>query len=455
MYALYFIIIAAISLAACYYELRALPLVVVSLPLFFKLKFGAAVYLHPTVLFLFCIMLGYAMKMFIRPRYYEMLKEAIARHTLIRANYLFLGLYFFYAGIGILRTQVFDAGLVLRFFLYGIGFSVLPLSILCGTRFTERKFRRFLYGLMGTSLAASLYSLYFIGTTIRSGKALLYGEYSLYHVALGTFGQYINNAGVHIIPKGAKTQFGLYLTIVIAIIFSLLISKQSMMKKWMLWIVFGINSLCIIFTASRLVWLVYFLSLMLLIYLKSSRFKKILLFSSLLVGTGMFIYLFPNNYVVMKLTHSFAISDGRLVFIGSAGERMQYWQECIRLTFKNVFFPFLGMGVIDLKQQHQVVAESLFLWFWVQMGVIGILVLSMIWHQIIRLLGALRQRFTDSCYVVSHLAMGVYVFAIGWLLDAVFAGGDFLDITLMVPFWGIVGLLVGYYRTQSVHSISE
>ena len=437
-----FAAVAGIVLFIIQKNIKLVPVAIITLPLFYKLKISEGVYLHPTVIILFLIWTGIFINSVFKKGSNEFVLEYIRKNTLVKLISIFLMILMAASLYGVFNSGIMDKGVFLRVFLYIIAFSIFPLALQYGKAINDIKMKKIVNSFIITSVIFSLISFYwmiFVG--LKEGT--YFTEYNFTKRVMGTFGQYLDFSGLHLIPAGATANAGEYLVIITAMILVLLLSKERT-KKTLLFAGMLINVTAIALTYSS----ISYVCLILIVYIifknkmnLKGRVNFIVLaviiivsFLSLLPSTSSLYREISETNIVMR--------DGKIVFGSAISSRAEFWIDCLKISFSNAVYPFIGIGFIDLAVKYKIVPHSLLFGWFTRVGIFGCLVLFAIWH---RMFKQAKQLFVDSPSdsIKQVVSLGLFAFLFGWLISNLFSGEDFLALELIVTFWGLLGLITG------------
>ena len=102
--------------------------------------------------------------------------------------------------------------------------------------------------------------------------------------------------------------------------------------------------------------------------------------------------------------------------------------------------------MVSFEKYYAIVPHSLFFFFLINNGLVGLFSISLLWAALFRKIKKLIKDI-ERKGISFNVIISLYVFLFGWLITNIFAGADFLSIELIVTFWGLLGLVTGMHES--------
>lgn len=412
----------------------------------YKIKIIDGVYINPGIIFLMFSYIYLAIT-FLKNKgqinYYKFENNLSDVYKII----ILYSLFVLYITIRTLTSSIEFSSLEVTVFMkiikYYLYFTSFILAIYFGRDISEKEIKKYfdvfywiLIAFSGFSIIKVIYNMLILNNSI----------FDFYSRAFGVFGQYVDKQGIHII-SGAGGSSG-YIYVLLFFISILSISFINKSSKY--YIGLSISSLALIFSRSRAAFLGMILGFVFIFIFKLNLIKKtkliiiiLLLFLSVFILSSDLIVEY-SLYFFEKVMGTFSISDGELSFDTSAGGRVEYWSLIFNKVISTPEGFLFGSGWGDYINKYagqHIVPHSLFIGVFGYAGIIGLIIMIILWIYIFKTLFKI-EKIKDISLQNKIILYSLYGFWIGFLFNNLISGSSFFNDRISGVIWPLFGFLI-------------
>jgi hypothetical protein len=377
--------------------------------------------------------------------YMKTLVNIFRGNATLKLYYTLIAVFFAWWLYGILVSNNIDYQTLLRLFQLLLAISIYPLALVSDIKWIT--FRRFLFLLVIISAIAALIALLPTLQNIILGIPLVFYGYGPGERLIGAFGQYVDATGIHLNPGGATGHAGMYFVLVASICLIVWLNKLSRIWSLFFFILFAIT---IAATFSRASYLAFFLS-MAVIWHRYRHTYPFVRWGGVLLFIIIFVLVTPlSEAVVQRVGGVVIFHDGHIGLEPGLGQRLLFWGQILERQFANIIFTLFGFGYSQENLKlftGVVVPHSAIIGVFAWTGILGLGVLLTLWAALLYKVYRI-SRTTDS--TVQPPALALLCVILGWIIiDNTFSGESFFSDRLIIPYWGLLGLIECHLRRLS------
>ena len=459
--------------------------VIIATPLLVKVGLGGGTYLHPSFALLLVFAL-IALCFYFRSATSQVKGLLSSRYKYVAWSIiLWVGVMMIGVMTAWLRWASVDVSEILRLVLYAVGFGALFIGYVAARNLLPRFGSHIVRGYILAALLFGLLGISRIAGYVIDGGSIDFWEYGPQHQALSTLSQYVDSTGLHLIISGAAENAGWLL--VLGAFMAMVLGKEAWQEQRKLSAVIWLSSAValttvMLFTLSRASLLLWFGGIGIIIWWLFERWKqRLVAVLMVIVATISVGLLFPEAPFVQKTLNtaqlqwveadvanapqidnkkretteaatatSSASASAKVKHKGnvslklepSSQGRVEYWRQTINIIDEQGWYGLAGLGLVNLLERYDLVTHSLLLYQIVLFGVFGLLAFIGLWGSLIWLgLGWYLKGVDKSLYA---LAIPLVAMIPGWLISNIIFGGSLLSIELLVVYFGLLGVAMGF-----------